>query len=52
MIGGGPYQGSRCPKCGELMWNGRCENIDCDYHWHPLEEDDDNQSMVEKWRCY
>lgn len=31
----------RCPICGELMWNGRCENFDCEYHWYPKEEDDD-----------
>ncbi len=38
MLGGGPYQYSKCPKCGELMCNGRCENSDCEYHWHPLAE--------------
>lgn len=33
------YEWERCPSCGELMWNGRCENLDCDYHWHPKEEE-------------
>jgi len=41
MIGGGPYQCERCPLCGELMWNGCCENLDCKYHWYPKEDDDD-----------
>lgn len=29
-----------CPKCGEGMFNGRCENPDCTYHWYPLEENE------------
>ena len=37
--GGGMYDVSRCPLCGELMWNGRCENLDCQSHWSPLNED-------------
>ena len=28
-----------CPECGETMWNGRCENPDCHYHWHPKEDE-------------
>ena len=30
-----------CPLCGQLMFNGECENPDCRYHWHPMEEDDE-----------
>ncbi len=38
-LGGGPYYIETCPLCGELMWNGQCENLDCEYHWHPKEDD-------------
>ena len=41
-IGGGMYDACQCPACGELMWNGRCENPDCKYHWHPLDEEKDD----------
>jgi hypothetical protein len=41
MLGGGPYECRRCPKCGCLMWNGRCENKECEYHWHPMEDDEE-----------
>ncbi|MDD4510124.1 MAG: hypothetical protein PHY23_04355 [Oscillospiraceae bacterium] len=31
----------RCPECGAWMGDdGRCENQDCDYHWHPLRLDE------------
>lgn len=40
MLGGGPYEASTCPECGSTMWNGRCENPDYKYHWHPEEEED------------
>lgn len=40
-IGYSGYEYERCPKCGEGMWNGRCENPDCEYHWYPKEDDDD-----------
>ncbi len=33
------YEVTRCPNCGELMWNGRCENLNCHYHWYPKEDD-------------
>lgn len=44
-LGGGPYEiTGYCPECGSLMWNGRCENNECQYHYHPIsEEDDDNR---------
>lgn len=37
---GNSYHCRRCPKCGNLMWNGRCEDVDCEYHWQPLDEDE------------
>ncbi len=40
MLGGGPYEATTCPECGSTMWNGRCENPDCKYHWHPEEKED------------
>jgi hypothetical protein len=43
MVGGGPYQASTCPKCGSIMWNGTCENKECEYHWYPLDEEEDNE---------
>ena len=39
MLGGGPYEASICPECGSIMWNGRCENTDCDCHYVPLDTD-------------
>ena len=37
------YDCTRCPLCGELMWNGQCENLDCQYHWHPKDDDDEGE---------
>ena len=37
-LGGGPYHAEPCPECGAILWNGRCENPDCHYHWHPKDE--------------
>lgn len=37
------YEFQECPLCGQGMWNGRCEDPDCEYHWHPLDEEDDNE---------
>ena len=28
------YECEECPLYGELMWNGRCKNPDCTYHWN------------------
>lgn len=42
-IGGGMYHAEPCPLCGETLWNGRCENPDCHYHWHPKEDDEDEE---------
>ena len=44
-IGGGPYYAETCPLCGETMWNGRCENPDCHYHWYPKEDDGNRQAV-------
>lgn len=41
MLGGGPYEATTCPECGSTIWNGRCENPDCKYHWHPEGEEDE-----------
>ena len=35
--------GIACPECGSTMWNGRCENPDCKYHWHPEEEEGEDE---------
>lgn len=40
-IGGGPYDAETCPGCGALMWNGRCENPDCVYHWQPKTDENE-----------
>jgi len=41
-IGGGLYYAEPCPECGAVMWNGRCENPDCKYHWSPMQDDEDD----------
>lgn len=41
-VGYSGYTCERCPKCGELMWNGQCENTDCEYHWYPKEDEDND----------
>lgn len=43
-VGYSGYECKRCPKCGELMWNGRCENLDCEYHWYPKDDNDEKES--------
>ena len=40
-VGYSGYEHRKCPLCGEDMLNGRCENLDCEYHWHPMEDDDE-----------
>lgn len=37
------YEITTCPICGNLMYNGQCENRDCYFHWHPKEDDDRNE---------
>lgn len=37
------YDCTRCPLCGALMWNGQCENRDCKYHWHPKDDDEEDE---------
>jgi len=29
------------------MWNGQCENTDCGYHWHPMEDGDEDEEEEE-----
>lgn len=40
-VGYSGYEYSTCPKCGSGMWNGCCENRDCEYHWHPYDENEE-----------
>ena len=40
---GNMYEVRECPLCGALMWNGRCENKDCKYHWIPYDESEDEE---------
>lgn len=40
-VGYSGYEYRTCPKCGVGMWNGQCENPDCEYHWYPLEDDEE-----------
>lgn len=40
-VGYSGYEYRTCPKCGEGMWNGQCESPDCEYHWYPLEDDEE-----------
>ena len=42
-VGYSMYEVERCPLCGALMWNGRCENPECEYHWHPKEDNEDDE---------
>ena len=49
-LGGGPYHAEVCPLCGEIMWNGRCESLDCRYHWHPKEDDEDDGGEESDWQ--
>lgn len=46
-IGGGVYHAEPCPECGSTLWNGRCENRDCVYHWEPREDDDKDKGKNE-----
>lgn len=47
-IGGGMYYAARCPVCGGVTWNGRCEDPDCTCHWNPVEDDDVTKPDDEK----
>ena len=35
--GGGPYYAQQYPEYNGILWNGRCGNPECIYHWHPPE---------------
>lgn len=39
-IGGTPYDAGRCPECGGVTWNGKCEDPDCIHHWHPVQDNE------------
>ena len=41
-LGGGMYDVETYPECGALMWNGRCENLDCIYHRRPKTGENDS----------
>lgn len=45
-LGGGMYYAEPCPLCGETLWNGCCENPNCEYHWNPKEDDEDEECEV------
>lgn len=43
------YEVTTCPLCGQLMFNGECENPDCRYHWHPMEDDERARLIFAAW---
>lgn len=51
MLGGGPYDVTTCQKCGSVMWNGQCENTECEYHWHPNQEEEEKVENNCDFRC-
>ena len=46
-IDGGMYDVQPCPICGSILWNGKCENPDCHYHWYSKDDDDDEKTEDE-----
>lgn len=42
-VGYSGYEYRECPLCGQGMWNGRCENPDCKYHWYPKEDKEEDK---------
>ena len=46
-IGGGMYDAQPCPICESILWNGKCENPDCHYHWYSKDDDDDEKTEDE-----
>ena len=60
-IGGTPYDAGRCPECGGVTWNGKCEDPDCYHHWHPVQDDEpapqtqeeviQNKNILEELSC-
>lgn len=47
MIGDNGYDYQTCPECGSGMWNGCCENVDCKYHYYPLDDEEDEDEENE-----
>ena len=33
-------ENERCPLCGSIMVDGRCEDKNCEFHWQPPEPED------------
>ena len=46
--GGGPYYAQQYPEYNGILWNGRCGNPECIYHWHPPEDAAAETSHKEK----
>ena len=42
------YERTTCPACDSRMYNGKCENIDCQYHWNPIEETESIENNGER----
>ena len=49
-VGYSGYEYETCPLCGQGMWNGRCENPDCEYHWNPKDDNCRQLKMMKKAR--
>ena len=32
-------------ECSGILWNGRCENPECPYHWSPKEDEPDDAGI-------
>lgn len=43
-VGYSGYEYKTCPLCGQGMWNGVCENPDCEYHWYLKEDDGEEEN--------
>lgn len=40
-IGGTPCDAGRCPQCGGVTWNDRCEDPNCIYQWRSASEEEE-----------
>lgn len=34
------FEDARCPLCGSIMVDGRCQDKTCEFHWHPPEPEE------------
>ncbi len=41
-------ENERCPLCGSIMVDGRCEDKTCEFHWQPPEPEDSWRSSAAK----